>query len=411
MSFKVHLLLFSILFFTVSSSILEASNKKESLHTLNTIRMSAGLIPFKTNTFLDKSATSHAKYIIRNQISGHRERKGKYNYTGRTPDMRVRNAGYGSSFTMENVSINAKNGIVSIDTLFSAIYHRFVFLNLERDEIGFGDYHTTKKRRILDAYVYNFGSTEVVEMCKRKYKLKPKSYYTSHVCKKDATVVPWTVLESRKNKIRSKNAAIVLFPYAGQRDVSPAFYNESPDPLPGYKVSGFPISVQFNEAVYKKIKLKTFRLYDAKGKEIKKTKILDKKRDRNHLFTAYEYALMPLERLDYNSRYSVIFSALVDGVKIERKWSFTTKSFHEKLYTLTQKETRLHGKKGETLIVYSKPKNKKDILRYYKTKGGLKVSFIDQNTLKVTLPKHRSSKKATLTLSNKRRVVFIMESP
>ena len=394
------------LFLLALSVSLEASSKKEVLSYLNATRVASGLIPFRHNSFLEKAATSHAKYIIRNQISGHTEKKGKYSYSGRKPSKRVRNAGYGSSFTMENISINAKNEHDAIDTLFSAIYHRFVFLNMEHDEIGLGAYSTSKKRRLVRAYVYNFGASSIVKMCKKKYKLTPKTYYTNHVCKKDATVVPWSIFESNKAKIRIKNMPLILYPYAGQTEVSPAFYNESPDPLPGYKVSGFPVSVQFNESNYKKVKLLKFRLYDEGGKEIKKVKILHKKNDRNHLFSAYEFALMPLKRLEYNTKYSATFSALVDGKKVEKHWVFKTKSFKEKFYRLTEKKKKLTVKKGDTLVLYSVPMSKKDILKNYSARGGLKVSFLDQNTLKI----HFTRKgKATLKLSNKRTVSFTIK--
>ncbi len=385
---------------------LEANGKKEALAYLNSTRVASGLIPFRQNSFLEKAATSHAKYIIRNQISGHTEKKGKYSYSGRKPSQRVRNAGYGSSFTMENVSINAKNEHNAIDTLYSAIYHRLVFLNMEHDEIGLGSYSTSKKRRLVRAYVYDFGASSIVKMCTKKYKLIPNTYYTNHVCKKDATVIPWGIYKSNLAKIVLQNPAVVWYPYPSQTEVSPAFYNESPDPLPGYKVSGFPISVQFNESNYKKVKLLKFRLYDEDGKEVKKVKILQKKNDKNHLFSAYEFALMPLKRLEYHTKYSVYFSALADGKKVEKRWAFKTKSFQDKFYRLTKKKKKLTAKKGETLVLYSVPMSKKDVLRNYSARGGLKVSFLDQNTLKI----HFTRKgKATLKLSNKRTVSFAIK--
>jgi uncharacterized protein YkwD len=406
MHFKFYFYIIFLSLITRYSVPLQAASTQESLSYINKIRVSSGLIPLKKNIFLKKAAYAHAKYIIYNQTSGHFEKRGKRGYTGRTADQRVRYAGYGSRFTMENISINARTQFRSIDILFSAIYHRFVFLNLEQDEIGIGMFKTTKKHRIFHAYVYELGASTVVDMCKHHYTIKPNAYYAKHICKKDTTMVPWKIAEIYKNQIRQKNASIVLYPYAGQKEVNPAFYNESPDPLPGYKVSGYPISVQFNKAIYKHIKLQTFRLFTEDGKEIKKVRLLDKQRDRNHHLSAYEYALMPLERLDYNKRYVVWFGAIADGKKIVKKWSFKTKTFKQKYFTLTKRNTTIKVKKGETVILYSKPTSKKDILRYYKTRGKLKISFIDPNTLKVTFPIHTHSKKATLELSNRKKIFF-----
>ena len=68
-------------------------------------------------------------------------------------------------------------------------------------------------------------------------------YYMKNICRKSAKMVPQTLVREKQDEIRRKNDAIILYPYAEQTDIWPAFYNESQDPLPKYKVSGFPISV------------------------------------------------------------------------------------------------------------------------------------------------------------------------
>jgi len=342
---------------------LEANSEKEGLAYLNNIREHAGLIKLKTNKALQRAAVSHAKYLIQNQRNGHYEKKGKYSYTGTTPSKRVIKAGYPSTFVMENLSINTAGQAKSIDNLFSAIYHRLVFLNLDKDEIGFGFYSTKKKRKIKRAYVYD---------------------------------------EEKKDEVRRKNKDIILYPYAEQTNIWPAFYNESPDPLPGYKVSGFPISVQFNPAYYKSVKLKSFRLYDEYEKEIKKTKILQHKNDHNHLLTNLEFALMPLKRLEFGRTYTVVFDAVADGVQVKKRWSFTTVKLKEKLYRITEKKTKLTVPSGSTALLYIVPDSGKDIVHSYKSRGGVKAFFLDQNTLKVTFPKRRSSGRVSLDFGKKK---------
>ncbi|MBT8349240.1 MAG: CAP domain-containing protein, partial [Sulfurovum sp.] len=269
---------------------LEASDEKAGLEYLNSIREHAGLIKLNNNKNLQKAATSHAKYLIQNQHNGHYEKKGKYAFTGATPSQRVIKAGYPSTYIMENLSINTVGYAKSIDNLFSAIYHRFVFLNLDKDEIGFGVASTKKKRKIKRAYVYNIGSSRVSKLCKRSFSMANGVYYMKNICKQSSKMVPKLLFEDKIDVIRRKNRDIVLYPYDGQTDIWPAFYNESPDPLPGYKVSGFPISVQFNPVYYKNVKLTSFSLYNENGKEIKETRVLQHKNDRNHLFTKLEFA-------------------------------------------------------------------------------------------------------------------------
>ena len=111
---------------------LTASTTKEGLTYLNTLRTNAGLIALHENKALTRAANAHAKYMIQNQTHGHYEKKGKYAYTGKTPSSRVVKANYPSRIAMENISLNTPNQKKSIDNLFSAIYHRFVFFKFRK---------------------------------------------------------------------------------------------------------------------------------------------------------------------------------------------------------------------------------------------------------------------------------------
>lgn len=394
-----------ILFVLVS---LEASSEDKGLNYLNTIREKSGLIKLKPNKALQHAAASHASYLIQNQRNGHYEKKGKYAYTGSTPSQRVINAGYSSTIVMENVSVNTVGQKKSIDNLFSAIYHRFVFLNFDNDEIGFGFSSTKKKRKVKQAYVYNMGSSGLAELCRRSFTLTHGVYYMSQTCKQSTKMVPQSLFEETKDKVRRKNRDIIVYPYDGQNYIWPAFYNESPDPLPGYKVSGFPLSVQFNPVNYKHVTLRSFRLYDEKGKEIKETKILQYNSDPNHILTELEFVLMPLRRLEFDTKYTVVFEAVADGTKVKRDWTFRTVKPEEKIYRVSGNKTKLAVEAGSTALLYMVPDSKEDILHSYRSRGGVNASFLDQNTLKVTFPKRRSSGRVSLDFG-KKKVFFDVE--
>ena len=387
---------------------LEASTKEDGLAYLNEIRKQAGLIKLKNNKSLEKAATAHANYLIQNQHNGHYQQKGKYAFLGTTPSKRVTNKGYPATYVMENLSINTEGYVKSVDNLFSAIYHRFVFLNLDKDEIGFGSASSKKKRKINRAYVYDMGSSGIADLCRRSYTMAHGVYYMKNVCRDNSKMIPRSLFEEKKDEIRRNNSESILYPYPGQKEIWPAFYNESPDPLPGYKVSGFPISVQFNPAYYNDVTLRYFRLYDANGKEIKETKILQQKNDRNKLFTKFEFALMPLKRLEFDTTYTVEFEAVADGGKAKKRWTFKTTKPNHTLYKITKKQSKLHVETGSTVILYVVPGSKTDIIHGYRSRGGVKVSFLDQNTLKVTLPKKRSSGKASLDVG-KRKIFFELQ--
>ena len=387
---------------------LEANSDTQGLAYLNKIREHSGLIALKPNKALEKAAASHAKYLVQNQTNGHYEKSGKYSYTGRSPSKRVIKAGYPSRFVMENLSVNTIGADKSIDKLFSAIYHRFVFLNLDKDEIGIGSYATKKKRRIKSAYVYNLGLSGISHLCQSSFKMTNGEYYMKNICRQNDKMIPRSRFRGEKDHIRRKNKDVIVYPYANQGNIWPAFYNESPDPLPKYKVSGFPISVQFNPANFNTVKLKSFRLYDEKEKEVKKTRILQHKNDHNHLFGKLEFALMPLARLEFGTTYTAVFEAVADGRKVKKRWSFSTEDPKEKVYRITKNKTTLKVRSGSTAIIYIVPSSRKDILRGYKSRGGIKVSFLDQNTLKVVFPKKRSSGRVRLDLG-KRKVYFTIE--
>ncbi len=308
-------------------AVLHANEATKALQSLNTIREKSGLIPLRMNKYLSKAAKVHAKYIIRNQSNSHIERKGKKYYTGKTPMQRVARAGYASKAVRENLTTNTKHYKNSIEVLFSAIYHRFTFLNFYVDEIGIGSIVSSKKhKRVVSAFVYDLGSSRVTALCKKHYTKQSGNFYMKYLCANNANDVPERLFHKKQNEIRSKNAKIVLYPYANQSNVRTVFYTENPHPLPGSKVSGYPISVQFNPLYYKRVVLKKFRLYTKNKKRIRKYKIISSKSDVNHMFTSLEFAFMPLKRLKYNSVYHVEFEALADGKMVKKYWSFKTKS-------------------------------------------------------------------------------------
>lgn len=193
-----------IVAFLLVFSTLDAKEHQSALDYLNSIRQDVGLIQFNPNKKLDKAAASHANYLVRQQKIGHYEKKGWGGYTGKTPSDRVLHAGYASKAVMENITVNTKTSHKSIDTLFAAIYHRFVFLNFDKDEIGIGSASTKKKRKITSSFVYNIGSSAITKLCKRYYPKQNGFFYMQNLCKDSSITVPEYLFQEKQNKIRSK---------------------------------------------------------------------------------------------------------------------------------------------------------------------------------------------------------------
>lgn len=371
-----------LLFLTV---FLAAKEESASLDYLNSLRQNSGMIPLKINNSLTKASAAHANYLVRHQVVGHLQSAGFKEYTGETPTKRVLRFGYPSKDVMENLSVNARSDRASIDDLLAAIYHRFVFLSFDKDEIGMGFASTTKEKLIKEVHVYNLGSSKLRALCRKSFVPVSGVVYIQNACKKDEQLIPSSLYEKNRTEVKYQNPKAVFHPYPGQEEVGTVFYNETPDPLPDYKVSGYPISVQFNDAYYNSVTLKAFRLFDEYGKEVEMNRVLTHATDPHQKLKNTEFALMPIKRLEYGMTYSVDFEARMDGEKYKKSWKFTTKRFPQKLYRIVKTKTDLKLKEGDTVILYFVPQSPNDILTRYRASEGLEIALIDQNTMKVTL--------------------------
>jgi hypothetical protein len=381
-----------ILVLSLLTVLLTAEEEKSGLEHLNTLRQKSGLMPLQENRRLSKAASSHAHYLVLHQEIGHLEQRNRKGYTGKTPSDRVVYQGYDSKDVMENVAVNAQNGTAAVDELLAAIYHRFVFLNFDKDQIGVGRASTKSAKRTKNAYVYKLGSSKLNALCRRAFIPVRGNLYLKDVCKNSESLIPQELYEKKQKEIKYRNAKVVLHPYPGQKEVKPAFYNEEPDPLPDYDVSGYPVSVEFSDLYYKSIRLKSFRLFDDENREIPMRRILTHANDPHHRLKKTQFALMPIKRLEYETDYKAEFEAVVDGEPYHRSWEFTTRSFEEKLYRITKKDTILNGDSGSTFILYFVPKSRNDLLKSFRATSGVKVSFIDQNTLRVEIPQRLKGK-------------------
>ena len=110
--------------------------KMEARTYLNSIRKAMHMQTLIQNDKLGAAAQAHADYLVSNGELSHNEIKGHKNFTGIRPADRAFRAGYDASRVSENLSTKNHSAHSSVDGLFSAIYHRFGFLNPGIDEIG-----------------------------------------------------------------------------------------------------------------------------------------------------------------------------------------------------------------------------------------------------------------------------------
>jgi hypothetical protein len=356
--------------------------KDMALDYLNSLRQHAGMPYYFANKLLDTAALSHAWYIIKNHTQGHYEIPSEVDFTGETPKQRILHTNYQVGMISENVTTNTPTYKDSIDGLFAAIYHRFGFLDFQTDEIGIGiaqDLDDTNR----NAFVYDMGVYELNDLCTQK-SYSGTASYVYHVCKDSNQRIRkdlfYQALRFKKSQIKK----IVIYPYDGQKDIFPAFYEETPDPLPDFDVSGFPASIQFNDYYFKHIKLISFSLFGPSGKRIK-SRILDKQNDPNLRFKKGQYALFPLQRLAYNTRYKVLVRYKLDEKTDEKIWHFTTRKLLKPFSIIQGNTGDIIIKPKVAYVVYFKPSNSHDILKNLHFPRDVSVVFIDHNTIKITL--------------------------
>jgi hypothetical protein len=102
------------------------------------------------------------------------------------------------------------------------------------------------------------------------------------------------------------------------------------------------------------------------------------------MFKKFEFALFPLERLEWNSHYKVKVEYFADGAKKEKEWSFKTRAFEEKLHKLTEENYSVKVKKNISEIFYFKPSSQHDSIGDIEYPLSIDVTIIDNNTIRVT---------------------------
>ena len=348
---------------------------------LNKIRENMHMSLLSKNTNLAKAAEAHAKYMVINNESGHEEVKKHRAFVGEKPWDRAFKYGYLSKQVSENISTHHHSAKDSVDGLLSAIYHRFGFLDTMINEIGIGAYQDEYDSD-KSAFVYLMGNSDLNNLCRGESFSKSGKYMLG--CSDDSFRIREKDFLQAVRYAKQTNPDIVLYPFDGQRDVPPVFYSESPDPLPDLEVSGFPVSVEFNDFFYKNITLLSFSLYDNEGTPIQ-VKPMDKESDPNYRFTANQFAIFPLKRLEYNAKYhaEIVYK---DTKEVKKKsWVFYTTRIQDEFYKVSKLYDELTIVPKKSYVIYFEPVDGHDLLTDLQFPEELDVQFIDHNTIKLTL--------------------------
>ena len=339
-AFVVVLLMTTHLYDRLTVDYSNIGTKEEALEILNKYRIQSGMTPYVFNESLNKSAYNHVMYMENNRVYDHKEKEGKTGFTGITHKDRARHTGYkGYAIVRENMTANAQDYKTSINGLLNAIYHRFAFFDFRLDDIGIYAHHGKN----LTGYVYNMGNTLL-------NKGKPNAVVN----------------------IMKKQAPIVVFPSDGSTDIDPAFFDEMPMPLPGSKVSGTPVSLQFNGYYFSQAKVSSMVMKDSQGNTIA-GKLMDSSNDPNGKFSPLQVTFFPTMRLHYGKAYTVEVeykatprSTFKGENKTQMTISFVTDYLKDKkFYDWYKVQDRdIPVLSGERYFVYGHPKDNQDYVFY-----------------------------------------------
>ena len=115
---------------------------------------------------------------------------------------------------------------------------------------------------------------------------------------------------------------VVKFPMGSQ--IEPEYDgSEVPNPMPGHKKTGNPVSVAIYGLVGD-VRLVSFKLFAPDG-EVKDTHILTHQNDPNHLLGKHEFALFTLKPLAFDTEYRAEFRYQADGGEKKEVWTFRTR--------------------------------------------------------------------------------------
>jgi uncharacterized protein YkwD len=257
----------------------------DGLNWINYRRTQTGLAALTRNSLIDTAAQAHSDYQKLNDTITHLETSGKPGFTGVTPGDRLSAAKY--VFTQRSYAhgevISATgdpSGFGAVENLLAAIYHRYAILEPMFKEAGTG------AAMVTNGY----------------------SYFTANFTTDGlAPGIP--------------GGTVVVYPFNNQQQIPIVFFSdrEMPDPVPEQNEVGYPVSVHAN--ITSTINVQSFAIRPSGGADLP-VRLLTHQTDTETPVSAA--SIIPTGVLVPQTTYEVRFAGTVDGVAVERSWSFRT---------------------------------------------------------------------------------------
>lgn len=221
-------------------------------------------------------------------------------------------------------------------------------------------------------------------------------------------------LDALVQDVLREGPAFVVWPPPDARDVPPAFFLEEPDPLPDRAVAGNPVSLQISPAHAGQVELARFALFRLEGDvrtPIEATRLLDSASDPNGLLSTHEFALFPMQRLDWGARYEALADVVLNGEPRSLVWRFTTRPGAATVFTAKSDRQRFIVPSSEPVWLYLPPREGQPhtVLRSrtsFRRGNKVTLSVIDPNTAEITV-EARYCDRVTVTFEPERVVELV----
>ena len=112
---------------------------------------------------------------------------------------------------------------------------------------------------------------------------------------------------------------------------------------------------------------------------------MDSDNDPHQRFTANQFTIFPLKRLEYNHIYRADLTYESKGKNRTITWYFSTKEIKEKLYTITEMSDEITIEAKKSYVIYFQPLHANDLIKDMLFPVEVDVQFLDNNTIKLTV--------------------------
>jgi uncharacterized protein YkwD len=264
---------------------LASNTATDGFNWFNYRRQQLGLPVLTRNSVVDAAAQGHSDYQRINDVITHEQTPGNSGFTGATVADRLQAAGYNfqSPYAYGEVisATGSTSGFAAAESLITAIYHRFVIFEPRFKDGGAGS------ATVPNGYTY------------------------------------FTTNFAANNGLGQGLGAgrFVIYPAADQQRIPRVFFSdqEVPDPFPEQNEVGYPVSIHAD--IERTVTVQSFTLSEPGGAQVP-VRLLTHANDSETPPSAA--AIIPNNTLAAATTYEAQFVGAIDGVQVNRTWTFTT---------------------------------------------------------------------------------------